>query len=376
MDGRPTTTTGRNPGPFAPPPTSEIPPSFGIRSQASSWRRRSLQVGNSATYRPGRLVGSETRVLWTPAPHWNVSVGVVLEHEKLAERFATTQSASASEYPPSPPDPPSLTNDLVSVYAQAQIPLVKMLDAFVGLRLDDSSYYGTVNTPRLGLVFNRKKLTARALFVEAFRAPKPWDFTDGVGNPELEPETMRSYELSGAWLASSHLRLELSTYRNRLRGLLTRMDEGADWHWINAGRVDTTGLEATVEYRRKAVRSFITYSYTDSEDENGSRVPEIASHGATAGLSYAVSRTLTTGLRCRYLGSRLNPTVIPTTGDDQIEDAFVSDVNASMKLARKLTLRLFVDNLTNEAYFHPSNLPPSRYRQPQRGVRLKVEYAF
>jgi outer membrane receptor protein involved in Fe transport len=327
-------------------------------------------------YRPGRLIGDETRLDWTPAERWSLSLGMTLERERLSKTYSITESGSATELPPAPDTPPSLTNDLVSLYAQAKVPLAKTLDFFLGWRYDDSSYYGSVDTPRLGLVFNRGKLTARALFMDAFRAPKPWDFTDGLGNPDLEPETMRSYEVSGAWSFSEHLRLDLAAYHNRLAGLLTRSEEEGGYRWINAGETSTDGLEIELEYRGGALKGFVNYSYTDSRDEQGGRVPEIARHGAAAGLAYAFSRAFVADLRCRYLGDRLNPAVIPTTGDDRIEDALVLNAAATLELPWRLTLHLSVDNLANAEYYHPSNLPPSRYRQSQRSFRLKVEYAF
>ncbi len=38
--------------------------------------------------------------------------------------------------------------------------------------------------------------------------------------------------------------------------------------------------------------------------------------------------------------------------------------------------RLIANNLLDAVYYHPSNLPPSRYRQPRRSIRLAVGYAF
>lgn len=328
------------------------------------------------TYRPGRLIGSETRLQWTPSSRLSASVGLVLERERLSQTFSTSESNSATEWPPAPPSPLRTADHLVSVYAQAQLPLWKSLDLFLGIRHDDSSFYGTVNTPRAGLVFNRGRFTAKALYMEAFRAPKPWDFTDGLGNPGLEPETMRSHELSGAWSFSAALRLELSVYHNRLDGLLTRSTEVGGWRWINAGELETDGAEAALEYRRGALKTYFNYSYTASQDRSGARVPEISLTGANAGITYSFSRAVVGDLRVRYRGPRKNPSVIPATGDTRIDGSTVLYGALSVELAHGLSMQLVVDNLTNEVYFDPSNLPPSRYRQPQRSFRLRMGYAF
>lgn len=327
-------------------------------------------------YRPNHLIGSETQVHWTPATRWRFSLGLVLERERLAEDFSVTQSGSAGERPPAPPKPGMMTNDLVSLFAQATTALTGSLDLFIGLRHDDSSYYGTVDTPRLGLVVNRGRLTVKALFGEAFRAPRPWDYTNGTGNPDLEPETMRSWEASAAWSFSPSLRLDAGIYRNRLEGLLARSTHGEEWHWVNAGRLDTDGGEIALEYRRGALRAYANYSITDSRDEEGNAVPEIARHMANAGAAYSVTPALTVDLRLHYLGARDNPSVIPATGDDHIDDALLLNAAFSLKLPRGFFFHLAVDNLTDALYFHPSNLPPSRYRQPQRSFRLQAAYAF
>ncbi len=139
-------------------------------------------------YRPNSLIGNETQFRWTPDPRWRFSFGLVLEQERLAETISITESAAADVQPPAPADPNMLKNRLISVYAQSQISLSKTIDLFLGVRHDDSNYYGAVTTPRLGFVFNRGKLTAKILYMQAFRAPKPWDYTNGSGNPNLKPE--------------------------------------------------------------------------------------------------------------------------------------------------------------------------------------------
>ena len=149
-------------------------------------------------YRPNSLIGNETQVQWAPDPRWRFSAGLVLERERLAEGFSVTVSSSADALPAVPLSPAMMTNRLFSAYAQIQGTPAKGLDLFLGLRHDDSSYYGAVNTPRLGVIYNGGKLTAKALYMRAFRAPKPWDYAAGAGNPGLRPEKIDSFEIAGA----------------------------------------------------------------------------------------------------------------------------------------------------------------------------------
>ena len=60
----------------------------------------------------------------------------------------------------------------------------------------------------------------------------------------------------------------------------------------------------------------------------------------------------------------------------RIEDALVLRASASLTLPHGLEARLFVDNLGGTTWFHPSNLPPSRYRQPGRTFRVQAGWSF
>ena len=327
-------------------------------------------------YRPNSLFGNETQFRWTPGTRWRFFFGLVLEQERLAETISITQSGSADVRPPAPARPEMLDNHLVSAYVQTRTALSKSMDLFLGVRHDDSSYYGAVTTPRLGLVLNQGKLTAKILYMRAFRAPKPWDYANGLGNPDLKPEKIYSFEAAGGWSFSPALRFDLSLYRNRLSNLLTRVSEGDDWRWINFDSVTTNGCETGLEYRRGRVKAYVNYTYTESLDARGEQVPEIAPHGANMGILYAFTPRLHLSLRGQYLGERTNPKIIPAMGNDRIDDAVILHAAVSLTISRGVDLQLTVNNLLDAVYYHPSNLPASRFRQPQRSIRVSAGYSF
>ncbi len=327
-------------------------------------------------YRPNDLLGIETQFRWAPGARWRFSFGLVLEQEHLAETYSITESGAADQRPPATSRPKMLSNRLFSVYGQSQTSLSRTVDLFLGVRHDGSSYYGAVTTPRLGLVFNRGKLTVKALYMEAFRAPKPWDYTDGSGNPDLRPEKNRSFEVAGGWSISPSLRFDLSAYRNRLSNLLTRVDVGDSFRWDNSGALMTDGCEAGLEYRWGRVRAYLNYTYTRSLDMQDDQVPEISPQGANMGVLYALTPRLSVSLRGQYLGARRNSGIIPTTGNDRIDEAVVLHTTLTLRLSRGIDLQVAVNNLLDARYYHPSNLPASRFRQPQRTVRISAGYSF
>lgn len=344
-------------------------PDIELATEASPGRQ-------SRYYRPNDSIGNENQFQWNPGPGWRFSFGLVLEQERLAKAYSITRSASAGTEPSVPARPDMRTNRLISGYAQARITLAPPLDLFAGVRHDDSSYYGTVTTPRLGLVFNREKLTAKLLFGRAFRAPKPWDYTNGLGNPDLEPEDFSSLEFAGAWVFSPFVRLDVALYRNRLSNLLTRINQEGDWWWDNSGSVTTNGGEAVLHFRRGPWQAWASYTYTSSVDDAEKQVAEIAPHGATMGVLVALAPDFKLCLGGRYLGERKNDKIIPATGSDIIGEAFILRAALTARLFEGFDVQLAVENLLDAVYYHPSNLPASRFRQPQRVFRVTAGYGF
>lgn len=342
--------------------------------------REITDAGQFGFFRPNYRVGAEAMVDATVFRDLNLIGGLVFEHDWLAKGYATSQSTSPDERPAHPAWPDLAKDYLLSAYLQAQYTLVAHVQATAGLRFDHSSIYDQVLTPRVGLVASWSGLYAKVLYGEAFRAPKPWDYTDGVGNSGLNPERMRSVELSLGYVWRELLRLETAVYWNRLDDVLEKepVGEGAadQWRWANAGRVDTLGVEADAEVRLGPTRTFANYTYTRSRNEDGDPVPEIAEHGANVGVGYHLTDRIRATVWGQYLGSRQNPKVIAATGDDRIEPAFVVNASLSFLDLRGFDFQVVARNVLDAVTYHPSNRSPDRYRQPQRSVFFDATYRF
>ncbi|MBN1656509.1 MAG: TonB-dependent receptor [Deltaproteobacteria bacterium] len=341
--------------------------------------REITEEGQFGFFRPNYRIGAETLIDARPLRDLNLVGGLVFEYDWLAEAYATSESESPEERPPRPSWPDLTENYLLSGYLQAQYMLIKLVQLTAGLRFDHSSVYDNVVVPRTGIVFTWEGLFAKLLYGEAFRAAKPWDYTDGLGNPGLDPERMRSVELSLGYLFKELLRLETSVYFNRLYDVLgqeTLAGAEEQWRWVNAGHIDTLGLEIGPEVRVGPFRSFANYTYTRSRDQDGAPVPEIAEQGANLGVGYRFTDRIHSTVWGQYLGLRRNPKVIAATGDDRIDPAFVLNASLSFLDLRGFDFQVIVRNLLDQAYYHPSNRPPDRYRQPQRTVLVKAAYRF
>ncbi|HDP67541.1 MAG TPA: TonB-dependent receptor [Candidatus Marinimicrobia bacterium] len=329
---------------------------------------RTDTLGQVGYYRPNALVGIEEQFDYQFNEDANLTAGAVMEYEKLSADFSVTHSGDPDIAPPKPAAPDFEKNRLLSLYLQSQYQFHPTAEFTGGIRLDRSTYYGTVYTPRLGIVYTRNYHTVKLLYTEAFRAPKPWDYNWGDGNLSLNPERMKSLELTTIHTPIPHLRIDLSLYKNQIYDKLTQTET----KWINANRLNTTGLETGVEYSRNRTQIYFNYTFTDSRYDDGSTVPEIALHGFNIGAAYTLRHNLKLNLRANYLGRRKNPAHITTTDSDYVEPYFVLNGVINYKPLPNLELQTAVYNLLDACYYHTSNRPPERYRQAQRTIVIKI----
>ena len=333
-----------------------------------------------AYFRPNHLIGIEEQFNYNPSNKLNLIAGTVFELETLSEGFTKSYSQSQSEKPEKPEKPDIINNNLLSFYLQGQYKFIKSMVFTAGIRQDFSNYYGNVLTPRFAVVFNKGAFTAKALYNEAFRAPKPWDYTWGDGNDNLDPERMKSGELFVSYRFGDHFSLEGSIFRNIINDLFVKEtikinDSTEIKRWTNKDEVTTTGTEIGIRYSIEKFQAYLNYTNNHSHDLNDLHVTEISDDILNLGFTYEPVSNLILNFRANYLGDRKNPKEIATTGSDIIEDAFVFHTAITYYISG-FSFQVVANNLLNTEYYHPSNRPPDRYRQPQRSVLMKVAFTF
>ena len=327
-------------------------------------------------FRPNHLFGFENQINYKPTDELLVIGGIIGETEALSNGASVTFSDSQNSAPPTPPQPEILNNYLLSYYLQAQYQILNQLSLNAGIRQDFSNYYGNILIPRLGLVFNYNNFTARALYNKAFRSPKPWDYKYGTGNSNLKPEKMRSVELDLTCLLQEKLTIGGSVFYNVIDDKLTKETSPTVDRWINRDRLNTTGFELYGNLTTGDFNFYTNYSFNDSRDQDDIFIPEISKHIVNAGLTFPVIKIFRINLRANYLGDRKNPSVIPSTSNDKIDDALLFNGCISFSGLRKLNLQFKMNNILNAVYYNPSNKFEGRYRQPQRTLLLGATYNF
>jgi len=335
-----------------------------------------LDTAQVGYYRPNNLTGLENILNCNLNQAFSLTSGLIAEFEHLANGPTQTYSDSPNVKPPVPTKPSMQNNYLISVFVEPRLRLFSTLFLSGGLRFDQSSIYKQMLTPRVGANYMFGRHGVRVSYSEAFRAPKPWDYTDGKGNPDLLPEKMKSIEAGMTIIVSKSLTLEMIGFENKLINGIIKEQLPEGYRWGNTGEIVTTGAELSAILNLERFDAYINYTFNHSSNEKGEHITEISPHSANAGVTYEISKRLKINLRSNYMGKCENAKVIASTGSKMVDPYLIFNGAVTYSTLKGLTLQLTGKNLFNAEYYHTSNRAPDRYRQPQRTVMLSARYVF
>ncbi len=295
--------------------------------------------------------------------------------------------------------------ETVGLFAQNRAELTERLDLVLGVRYDDID-----STPdegdlvadsvsqtsfQAGILFDLNPDWAlSASFNEAFRAPALRELFIGgqhfpgnfyVPNPDLKPESARSYELglrfdrAGVITTDDRLRARLSLFRNDIDDFIEQRVRGATepppftntTRFENVGEARINGLEAEIGWRTSDYHLNLFGTRLRGDDRTLG-IPLESIPGDE--LGFRLERQLVSVLvggqivhsfeQDRVLGgpNRAAPTPSHT----------LIDLFASWQATDRLRINARIDNLTDETYRRHLTL----INQPGRSFRVQASYAF
>ncbi|HWQ90848.1 MAG TPA: TonB-dependent receptor [Clostridia bacterium] len=270
----------------------------------------------------------------------------------------------------------------IGIFNQAEVGLLTNLLFNAGFRYDyySDSFGGTFN-PRLGLIYSPWQGSAfKALYGEAFRAPNAYERFYSLGQtalPDLNPETIRTYELVYEQNFGHHYRSSLSGYYYTVEDLITQVTAlDGSLGFANVENVRATGLEMELEARYHS-GLFLRGSYVlqRAEDaETGARLTSSPLHVAKLNVSCPVYRDkLFAGLELQY-----NATMLSLAGRQSGDFLLANFTLFSRELLPGLELSGSVYNLFDTQYSLPGaeDHLQDLLRQEGRTFRLKLTYRF
>lgn len=230
-----------------------------------------------------------------------------------------------------------------------------------GLRHDNYSDFGGTTNPRLALVWSTAyQLTTKLLYGEAFRAPS-FAQTRAINNPlilgniELKPEQIKSYELAFDYRPSYDLTLNMNFFYYDWTDIIQFVPDnsGSSRTAQNAGEQTGKGLE--VEAKWSVSESLVlsgNFAWQDSQDELADTP---AANSPEKQLYLRSDWTMNNGWRMNMQANWVigrNRVV----GDlrDPVDDYVLVDMNLRKVLSDHIEVALIINNLLDEDVYEPS----------------------
>ncbi len=244
------------------------------------------------------------------------------------------------------------------LFIQDEWKLIRDWSLTAGVRYDHYSDFGNTVNPRLALVWDTaNNLTTKLLYGRAFRAPsfaEQFNINNpiAIGNDNLDPEIINTYELAFDYTPSASLRMGLNVFYYEMQDII-RFTPVAD----NTGDQTGHGLEWEFEW---TVNDDLTvrgnYALQDSEDED---TDGDAPNAPQQQLYLRADYDLTPGWS---LNAQLNHVMDRerAAGDlrPEVDDYTIVDLTlVGRELLRGVDVTFSVRNLTDEDAFEPSLAP-------------------
>jgi outer membrane receptor for ferrienterochelin and colicins len=299
-------------------------------------------------------------------------------------------------------------NDL---WVQDRIRLFSRATFTVGGRIHQHSMYGNQFVPRLGFVWGlTDNWSVRAAYSEGFRAPdlgqlffrfaNPTSFYQVIGNPNLQPESSRSYS-TGLQYTGRRFRGSVGVFRNNVNDLIDAFNVGflaspmqlmgfmndfaipGDFRplpgrltflYRNLSQIYTQGIEADAQVALPGgFRVAGGYAFLDAINEaDRSRLPQRHRHQGMARLDYLRARNgIFASLRGAYFSRwPVNPAAGTFGFGYQIWDVY-----SEKQLPARLTLFGAMDNMFNSRD-QKLLLPQPSFDRPDFGRTFRVGMRF
>lgn len=271
------------------------------------------------------------------------------------------------------------------VYLQDEFTILENLTLNAGVRHDHYQTFGGTTNPRIALIYNPfDTASIKLIYGEAFRAPNAFEYYyhDGnvttKSNKNLNPETIRTYELVYEQYFRNHLRLTASGFYYKIKDLISQQVDPADGLLVfnNVEEVEAKGLEFELERKWKnGFEGRISYTLQETKNLDTGRLLSNSpkNMGKLNMICPLINKKLSAGLELQYTGAK-------TTITNSDASSFLTG-NLTLfgkDFYKGLEFSASIYNVLDKAYTNPGGPEhiQDRIEQDRRSFRLKVTYRF
>lgn len=272
------------------------------------------------------------------------------------------------------------------LFGQDEWQIANSLQLTTGLRYDYFSDFGSTVNPRLALIWaNTSDITTKLLYGRAFRAPsisELYSISNPVqlGNPDLNPELIDTYELALSHQASEVLLYSANIYYYKIKDYIVLVPIGINTNQTqNSGKRNGHGFNLEMDYSPlNNLRIVGNYNYQISQDESSKQsVGDNPNHQLYLRGEWAISKSWLFSPQLNMIGKQKR-----AAGDtrDPIESYTTVDMSLRhKKLAQPLSFILSIHNVFNANVREASPAPAvvaNDFPMAKRSFMAELNYQF
>ncbi|MCP4350618.1 MAG: TonB-dependent receptor [Desulfobacterales bacterium] len=349
--------------------------------------------GNDKGYLGGPVIkintyGAEITTDYVLGDHL-ITIGANYEYidQYEAKAFNNIWSGFSSEIQKeSLPSNKEVTREVIAGYFQYMWEMSAYDSLTIGVRYDHYDDFGSTINPRAGFVHEfQNGLIAKILYGSAFRAPSFIELyvqnnPTTLGNPDLDPEKINTYELGLEYSFLKYYSLTLSYFHNELEDLIDRKESPTfPWSYHNKdGKTTVDGAEAELHFQFAKDRyGYINCSYQYGTDEQDRSIPEVPHWRANTGLNFGLSKYFNTNLNVSWIGERKRAEG-DVRGEKLSSETLVDLTLIAKGFYKNFEIRGSVYNLFDETYKDPwpSMVIPNDIPGYERMFLVEARYKF
>ncbi|MGR3219175.1 MAG: TonB-dependent receptor plug domain-containing protein [Candidatus Anammoxibacter sp.] len=275
-----------------------------------------------------------------------------------------------------------------AVYIQNKWDITDNLGLSIGIRHDHySDFEGTTN-PRVGLVWDfMENFNLKLLYGQAFRAPafsELYTINNPVfiGNPNLKPETIRTYEIGLGYNPGKMINVNVNYFFNVIRdtiGLAPKFSPLAPQVFDNLNGANIQGVEfdfkADLRNYWDNAYVFANYTYLDAESK-GDPIPDVTKHKGSVGVNLGITKYLNANLNAFIRGPSVRAEA--DRRDDSPGYAIVNFTLVVKDFFKGMKAKASLFNLFDKDYNDPSpiNTIPTDLPRPGRTFYIELGYEW
>ena len=273
--------------------------------------------------------------------------------------------------------------ELYFVSLQDEWALAADWELTAGVRYDNYSDFGGTLNPRLALVWQTQhNLTTKVLYGEAFRAPSFQELYAinnpiVLGNPNLEPENIKTTEVAFDYRPTFDWQIMLNLYTYQADNLISWVPQGNGTNVANnVGSQDGYGAELEAKWQPiDSLKIKAGYTWQTSEDKNSKEtIADAPGQTFDINVNWTVFENISLHADSRFIMNRERSSLDTRAN---IDDYNVTNLAVSYKISSEWNTQLSIRNIFDSTVYEPSDGQIEEdYPMDSRGLWLNIQYTL